>query len=85
MDRVAVVLGPQRRFAGGPLVTPVAQRVHHGHEFPARGGEVVVVPRRAGLVLAALEDPRVDEGLQARREAVAGGCGVACDLAEAGR
>jgi hypothetical protein len=25
------------------------------------------VPRRAGLVLAALEDPRVHEGLQARR------------------
>ena len=82
MDRVAVVFGPQGRFADGPLVAPGAQRVHHGQEFPARGGEVVVVPRWAGLVLAALEDSRRDEGLQARRKAVPGSCGVARDLAE---
>jgi cytochrome b/b6/petB-like protein len=46
VDRVAVVFGPQRRFADDPLVAPGAQRVHRGQEFPARGGEVVVVPRR---------------------------------------
>jgi hypothetical protein len=72
-DLVAMMFGPQRRFAGGPLVAPGAQRVHHGQEFPACGGEVVVVPRWAGVVLAALEDSRCDEGLQARREAVPGG------------
>ena len=76
------MFGPQRRFADGPLVAPGAQRVHHWHEFPARAAEVVVVPRRAGLVLAALEDPRVDEGLHPRCVAVAGGCCVARDLSE---
>src|SRR5258708_10246165 len=46
-DRVVVVFGPQGRFADGPFVAPGAQRVHRGHEFPARGGEVVSVPRPA--------------------------------------
>jgi hypothetical protein len=48
---------------------PRSERAQHRHQFPARGGEAVVVPRRAGLVLPALENARRDEGLQPGREA----------------
>jgi hypothetical protein len=50
-DRVAAVLHPEGRCVYPP-VAPGSERAQHRHQFPARGGEAVVVPRRAGLVFA---------------------------------
>src|SRR5260221_12958502 len=55
-DRVVVMFGPQRRFADGPLVAPCAQRVHHLHEVPARGGEGVVLARRGRHLIGGARD-----------------------------
>jgi hypothetical protein len=50
---------PEGRCAD-PLSPPGSERGQHRHQFPSRGGEAVVVPRRAGLVLQALENARRD-------------------------
>jgi hypothetical protein len=71
-----------RRLVRRPAIAPRQQGPEHRDEIAARGGQAVLRARRRALILAALQDPGLDQGVQPGGEPVTGRAGVPRDLVE---
>src|ERR1039457_1726297 len=82
VEVVVTVPESGRRLRRHPAIAPGQQCPEYRGKIPSRRSQVVVPARRGRLVLAALQDPGLDEGTEPGGQAVARRARIARDLIE---